>query len=88
MTTSPISTVREIPAQGSRQASPRQRPTVDDLHRMPEDDILRELVDGELREWMAPGPAHWPVRAPETVFGWPSSVGAKVKGTFPMTSVP
>jgi len=31
---------------------------VDDLDRMPEDDILRELVDGELREWMVPGPDH------------------------------
>jgi Uma2 family endonuclease len=32
--------------------------TVDDIDAMPEDGIVRELVHGELREWMSPGPLH------------------------------
>jgi Uma2 family endonuclease len=50
--------VGEAPAAPAPQPQTRRRLTVDDLDRMPEDDILRELVDGELREWMAPGPDH------------------------------
>ena len=44
-------------------ATARQLLTVDDLDAMPEDDILRELVHGEVREWMAPGPDHGAIEA-------------------------
>lgn len=44
-------------------AATRGRLTVDDLDAMPEDGILRELADGELREWMAPGPEHGEIEA-------------------------
>ena len=45
------------------QISAPPRLTVDDLDAMPEDDVLRELVHGELREWMPPGPEHGEIEA-------------------------
>ena len=45
------------------QTSAPPRLTVDDLDAMPEDGILRELVHGELREWMPPGPDHGAIEA-------------------------
>lgn len=53
-----VATSEDISDQASRAAPPGPRLTEDDLARFPEDDILRELVDGELREWLAPGPEH------------------------------
>ncbi len=58
MAQSPVSTVEGPSAHTSPAAPPRPRLTEHDLDRIPEDEILRELVDGELREWMAPGPDH------------------------------
>lgn len=40
------------------QAPTRPRLTVDDLDRTQDDDLLRQLVDGELSEWTPPGPEH------------------------------
>jgi Uma2 family endonuclease len=58
VTTSQPTTVEDVSAPTNRPTPPRQRLTVDDLDCLPEDDILRELVDGELREWTVPGPEH------------------------------
>jgi Uma2 family endonuclease len=62
MTTVNTATIEDVAAPVSQQVQ-RQRLTVDDLDRVPEDDILRELVDGELREWMVPGPDHGAIEA-------------------------
>jgi len=37
--------------------------TEDDIDRMPADGVLRELVHGEVREWMSPAPEHGQVEA-------------------------
>lgn len=58
MTARDLATIQDVSSQASPLASPRRRLTEEDLVRIPEDDKLRELVDGELREWMPPGPNH------------------------------
>ena len=50
------STLVDTPMHESLAAPPRLRLTEANLDSFPEDGILRELVDGELREWMAPAP--------------------------------
>jgi len=36
----------------------RQAMTADEIDQLPDDGLLRELVHGELREWMSPDPEH------------------------------